>query len=849
MKKRHLMLTLFAATALSVSAQTYPYQNKNLSFEERAADLCSRLTLDEKVNLMMRGSEAIERLDIPQFEWWSEGLHGLGRNGYATVFPITMGMAASWDPVLLEQVFSVVSDEARVKNQQAKRAGEIKKYQGLSIWTPNINIFRDPRWGRGQETYGEDPWLTARMGVAVVRGLEGDPQAKYRKTLACAKHFAVHSGPEWNRHSFNVENLPARDLWETYLPAFKALIQEANVAEVMCAYQRIDGQPCCGNNHYLQQILRTDLGFKGLVVSDCGAIGDFWIKGRHEVSPDAAAASAKAVLAGTDVECGVNYKRLPDAVKRGEITEEQIDVSVRRLLVSRLSLGDLDADDDVEWTRIPESVVACQASKDLALKMARETMTLLQNRDGVLPLAHGAKVAVLGPNANDSVTLWGNYSGYPTSTVTILKGIQGKTPNVKFIKGVGYTRNEMIDSRFDEIRGGLKATYWNNMEFQGQPAAKAVYGEAVNLSNGGATVFAPGVNLEQFSARYEGVLVPSRSETMTFQVNADDLVRLIVNGDTVINSWKARARIVENKRELAVEAGKEYNIQIDYVQNKDVAVMQFDLGPVVAVDGDRVAREVSDADYVIFVGGISPKLEGEEMKVTDPGFKGGDRTTIELPQSQRDLIARLHKEGKKVIFVNCSGGAVALTPESANADAILQAWYGGEQGGQAVADVLFGDYNPEGRLPVTFYKDDSQLPDFLDYTMSDRTYRFFDGQPLWAFGHGLSYTTFRYGKPQYKDGAVTFTVENTGDRDGVSIAQVYLRNPADKVLKKTLRAFERVSLKAGEKKTVTVAFPRDRFECWDASTNTMRVVPGKYEILVGQSSDDAGMKVTGVKVK
>jgi len=838
-----------SATALSVSAQTYPYQNKNLSFEERAADLCSRLTLDEKVNLMMRGSEAIERLDIPQFEWWSEGLHGLGRNGYATVFPITMGMAASWDPVLLEQVFSVVSDEARVKNQQAKRAGEIKKYQGLSIWTPNINIFRDPRWGRGQETYGEDPWLTARMGVAVVRGLEGDPQAKYRKTLACAKHFAVHSGPEWNRHSFNVENLPARDLWETYLPAFKALIQEANVAEVMCAYQRIDGQPCCGNNHYLQQILRTDLGFKGLVVSDCGAIGDFWIKGRHEVSPDAAAASAKAVLAGTDVECGVNYKRLPDAVKRGEITEEQIDVSVRRLLVSRLSLGDLDADDDVEWTRIPESVVACQASKDLALKMARETMTLLQNRDGVLPLAHGAKVAVLGPNANDSVTLWGNYSGYPTSTVTILKGIQGKTPNVKFIKGVGYTRNEMIDSRFDEIRGGLKATYWNNMEFQGQPAAKAVYGEAVNLSNGGATVFAPGVNLEQFSARYEGVLVPSRSETMTFQVNADDLVRLIVNGDTVINSWKARARIVENKRELAVEAGKEYNIQIDYVQNKDVAVMQFDLGPVVAVDGDRVAREVSDADYVIFVGGISPKLEGEEMKVTDPGFKGGDRTTIELPQSQRDLIARLHKEGKKVIFVNCSGGAVALTPESANADAILQAWYGGEQGGQAVADVLFGDYNPEGRLPVTFYKDDSQLPDFLDYTMSDRTYRFFDGQPLWAFGHGLSYTTFRYGKPQYKDGAVTFTVENTGDRDGVSIAQVYLRNPADKVLKKTLRAFERVSLKAGEKKTVTVAFPRDRFECWDASTNTMRVVPGKYEILVGQSSDDAGMKVTGVKVK
>ncbi|MDE5948912.1 MAG: glycoside hydrolase family 3 C-terminal domain-containing protein, partial [Prevotella sp.] len=421
---------------------------------QRAEDLLSRLTLVEKTRLMMNGSPALARRGIPQFDWGTEALHGVGRNGFATVYPITTCIAASWADALLEQVFTSVSDEARVKARQAKQSGNIKKYQSLSFWTPNINIFRDPRWGRGQETYGEDPYLTERMGLAVVRGLQGPEDSKYRKLLACAKHFAVHSGPEWNRHSFNIEDLPARDLWETYLPAFKALVQKGNVAEVMCAYQRIDGEPCCGNTRYEQQILRDEWGFKGMIVSDCGAIGDFWQKGKHEVSKDAASASAKAVLSGTDVECGANYKRLPDAVKAGEISEADIDICVRRLLKARFELGDFDPDELVEWTKIPESIVACDAHKQQALDMARKGTVLLQNSGDVLPLSReeASRIVVMGPNANDSVMMWGNYSGYPTQTITILQGIRNRIGDVRYIPGCGLTRSEIDESRYDLMK-------------------------------------------------------------------------------------------------------------------------------------------------------------------------------------------------------------------------------------------------------------------------------------------------------------------------------------------------------------------------------------------------------------
>ena len=713
-KKRFIVALIATAAAnMQILAQMLPYQNPNLSSSERADDLIGRLTLEEKSKLMMDQSPAIKRLGIPEFHWWNEALHGVGRNGTATVFPITMCMAASWNDALLQDVFTAVSDEARAKNQEAKKSGKLKRYQCLSFWTPNINIFRDPRWGRGQETYGEDPYLTSKMGLAVVRGLQGPKNSKYRKLLACAKHFAVHSGPEWNRHSFDVQQLPARDLWETYLPAFKTLVQEGNVAEVMCAYQRIDGEPCCGNNRFEHQILREEWGYKGLITSDCWAIRDFYDKGCHEVSKDAAEASATAVRAGTDLECGSAYKALPEAVKRGEITEKELDKSLKKLIMARIELGDFDNDSLVEWTRIPSSVVACKKHKQMALDMARQGTVLLKN-NGLLPLDKDAKIVVMGPNANDAEMMWGNYNGTPTATMTILDGIHNYQPEARFIRGCGHTRNS------DSLR-------------------------------------------------------------------VSDII-----------------------------------------------------------------YAVRDADIVVFAGGISPRLEGEEMKVNEVGFKGGDRTDIELPKIQRQLLAALHDAGKKVVLVNCSGSAVALEPETSSCDAILQAWYGGEQGGTAVAEILFGDVNPSGKLPVTFYKNTQQLPDFEEYKMAGRTYRYMKEQPLFSFGYGLSYTTFEFGTPKYnaKKGVVTVEVANTGKRDGDEVVQVYIKRIADtEGPNKTLKAFKRVNLKAGEKKVISIDFKRGNFEGWDPEYNVMRVVAGKYQMMVGNSSRDCDLKTIEVKVK
>ena len=834
--------------AASLHAQVPPYQDANLTAAQRADDLLGRLTLEEKVSLMMDTSPAIERLGIPQFQWWNEALHGIGRNGFATVFPITMGMAASWDDALLHKVFTAVSDEARVKAQQAKRSGDIKRYQSLSFWTPNINIFRDPRWGRGQETYGEDPYLTSKMGLAVVRGLQGVGYngedlgiSKYRKLLACAKHFAVHSGPEWNRHEFNVENLPERDLWETYLPAFKALVQEGKVAEIMCAYQRIDGQPCCSQTRYEQQILRDEWGFDGLITSDCGAIRDF-LPRWHNTAKDPAEASAQAVLAGTDVECGSEYKNLPMAVRRGDIKEADLDKSLRRLLIARFELGDFDNDDLNPWTKIPESIVACDAHKQLALDMARKSMVLLQNKNQALPLAKDARIAVLGANAIDSVMQWGNYSGFATRTITALEGIQQLAPQARFISGCGLTRNEVFESRFGELRSplgdkGMQATYYNNTEMKGAPAATAKFTAPIMLSNGGNTVFAPGLNLEKFSARLDATFIPTNDETVIFNINGDDKVRLIVNGDTIVNIWQTRNRIQGAQKEMVVKAGEHYRIQIDYVQVSDFAFLGFDIQHKVAPTHQQLLAQIGDAETVIFVGGISPKLEGEEMRVNEEGFKGGDRTSIELPKAQRETLAMLHKAGKRVIFVNCSGSAMALTPELETCDAILQAWYGGELGGQALAEVLFGDYNPSGKLPITFYKHTEDLPDFLDYTMKNRTYRYFTGEPLFPFGFGLSYTQFELSDPVYADQKVQVRVRNVGTRQGLETVQVYVRNLADSEGPlKTLRAYQQVSLASGESKTLAIDFPRERFEGWDAATNTMRVLPGQYELLVGNSS-------------
>ena len=862
MSGKCLILCLFVSLVGTASAQIL-YQNPKLSSLERAKDVVSRLTLDEKASLMMNDSPAIPRLGIPQFEWWSEALHGVARNGFATVFPATIGMAASFDDTLLYDVYSAVSDEARAKNNLARRTGTIGRYQGVSFWTPNINIFRDPRWGRGQETYGEDPYLTSRMGCAVVNGLQGQTMdgaqlvkaTPYKKLLACAKHFAVHSGPEWSRHTFDIEKLPVRDLWETYLPAFKSVVQDAHVAEVMCAYQSIDGEPCCANSHYEQQILRDEWGFNGLITSDCGAVSDFYEPGHHLYVKTPQEASAKGVLSGTDVECGSVYKNLPKAVKMGLVSESKMDTSLVRLFKARFDVGDFESEKNVPWKNIPESVIASMQHKELAYRMAQESMVLLQNNDNILPLNRKENIIVMGPNANDSIMQWGNYTGYPTSTTTILRGIEQKVGPVKYIPACGLTRKEVMKSLFNEFvdkegKPGMTATYWNNTEEKGAPVAIQNLSSGINLSNGGNTVFAPGVNLEHFSASYEGTFCPEKSDTLEMNLAFDDCARLIIDNDTVYEYWKPRARVWKGSVKRAFVAGRKYHFKIDYCQNKDMAVMNFGIGKREKTDEQQILNEVKNADVVVFVGGISPYLEGEEMKVSEPGFHGGDRTSIELPQAQRDVIQLLKNAGKKVVYVNCSGSAVAMLPETKNAEAILQAWYPGEEGGKAVADVLFGDYNPSGKLPITFYRGDSDLPDFQDYRMTNRTYRYFKGKALSPFGYGLSYTTFKFGKPQYKNGQVIVDVTNTGKIAGTETVEVYEKNIADVDGPiKTLRGFKKVFLQPGKTQKVIISFPRKDFEGWDEISNTIRVVSGKYKLMVGSSSLDKDLQTVNVNLR
>ena len=722
MKQTSLYLLTLILFALYGCSQQPAYKNTRLSAEERAESLLGELTLEEKVSLMMNASAPIERLGIKEYDWWNEALHGIARNGLGTVFPMPIGMAASFDPEALHDVFVTVSDEARAKNTKAIQEGSSKQYQGLTVWTPNINIFRDPRWGRGIETYGEDPYLTATLGVEVVKGLQclGEDE-KYDKLHACAKHFAVHSGPEWNRHEFNAENIKPRDLYETYLPAFEALVKDANVKEVMCAYNRFEGEPCCDSDQLLIHILRNEWNYQGLVVSDCWAIPDFYReKNSHQTHPDAASASASAVLSGTDLECGSSYESLVDGVKRGLIKETDIDVSVKRLLKARYELGEMDDPKEVSWTKIPYSIVASKEHHEQALDMAKKSMTLLQNKNNTLPLKRGGKtIAVMGPNANDSIMQWGNYNGIPASTITILEGIRrsaGKDDKVIYVPGC---------------------------------------------------------------------------------------------------SW------VETTLTLEDQTKVEVNIP-------------------------QTIAQVKNADVVIFVGGITPRLEGEEMGVDLPGFRGGDRTDIELPAIQRQMLKALKSSGKKVVLVNCSGSAIGLEPETQSCDAILQAWYPGEAGGQAVAEVLFGDYNPSGRLPVTFYKNINQLPDFEDYNMTGRTYRYFKDEPLFPFGYGLSYTTFAYGEMQAPASAkvnktfkVTIPVTNQGSIDGDEIVQLYLKKQGDEEGPiKALRAYKRVHIPAGKTIQVELELTPKQLVWWDKETNTMRTQTGTFDIMIGGNSNE-----------
>ena len=850
-----LLSTVFLFCAgLTVSAQTFPYQNPQLSAQERAKDLCSRLTIEEKAMLMLDESPAIPRLGIKKFFWWSEALHGAANMGNVTNFPEPVGMASSFNPDLLFKVFDIASTEFRAQynHRMYDLKGEDMKMRSLSVWTPNVNIFRDPRWGRGQETYGEDPYLTSVMGDAVVRGLQGPEDAKYRKLWACAKHYAVHSGPEYTRHSANLTNVPVRDFWETYMPAFKKLVVDSKVREVMCAYQRLDDDPCCGSNRLLQQILRDEWGFKYLVVSDCGAVSDFYTS--HKSSSSPITASAKATLAGTDVECGYGYayRSIPEAVRRGLITEAEVDKHVIRLLEGRFDLGEMDDPSLVEWSKIPYSAMSTKASAQVALDMARQTIVLLQNNGNILPLKKNAeKIAVIGPNAHSEPMMWGNYNGTPNHTVTILDGIKAKQKKIVYIPGCDLTNNLVMESHMatecvtPDGKKGLKGTFWNNTEMEGKPFTTEYYTKPVNVTTAGMHVFAPNLPIEDFSAKYETTFTPKEAGEYVVNVESTGHFELYINGEKkfVEHTW----RTTPTRTVLKAEKGQQFQIEVRFQTVKTWgASMKINVARELPINYQETIAQLKGIDKVIFCGGIAPSLEGEEMPVNIEGFKGGDRTSIELPKVQREFLKALKAAGKQVIYVNCSGSAIALQPETESCDAIIQAWYPGQEGGTAVADVIFGDYNPGGKLSVTFYKDDSQLPDYEDYSMKGRTYRYFN-EALFPFGYGLSYTTFAIGDAtidgQNGSYKVSIPVSNNGQKNGTEIVQLYIRNTADADGPlKSLRGFQRVDVKAGQSATATIELKPESFEFWDAETNTMRTKSGTYEILYGNSSLDKDLK-------
>ena len=844
---KRVLLTLLGALAVAgASAQSFPYQDPTRTPAERAHDLVGRMTLEEKIAQMQNAAPAIPRLGIERYDWWSEALHGIARAGLATVFPQTIGMAASFDRPLIERVFRAVSDEARAKHAEFVRNGSRKRYQGLTVWTPNINIFRDPRWGRGQETYGEDPYLTSQLGLAVVRGLQGEPKNGFDKLHACAKHFAVHSGPEWNRHSFDAKNIAPRDLAETYLPAFRTLVVEGGVKEVMGAYNRFEGVPCNASETLLVDLLRHRWGYQGIVVSDCGAIRDFYEKGRHETHADAATASAAAVKAGCDLECGGSYAALAEAVRRGLISEAEIDRSVERLMKARFELGLFEKEDPFN---IPYSVVDCGEHRILAKVMALESLVLLQNENDLLPLAPTAKVALVGPNADNEVMQWGNYNGTPYRTTTLLDALRAALPADRLVYEplCGHTEETVYRTLFDRCttdgRAGFAAAYWNNRAFEGATVATDRLEQPFRFSAAGNTVFAPGVALKDFTARYTTTFRPDHAGRAACRLMTNGAVRILLDGKVV-----AERENVKNPAtvcDFAFEAGCSYELTVEFTQVRDDPSLSFDLAEEQPMNLTALLQRIADVDVVIFAGGISPQLEGEEMAVSAAGFRGGDRTDIELPDVQRRAVEALHRAGKRIVFVNFSGSAVGLEPEAERCEAILQAWYPGQAGGEAVADVLLGKANPSGKLPITFYRNARQLPDFEDYSMQGRTYRYFRGDPLFAFGHGLSYTEFFYGylkagrKVLRRDTTVQLMIPvgNIGAYPGTEIVQLYLQREDDPDGPiQTLRDFRRVRLDPGEIDVLLFEFDYDDFAWFDPKSGTMKARPGRYVIRVGGSS-------------
>lgn len=721
-------IILSALASESISAQPI-FTDASRSNRERAEDIVKHMTLPEKVSLMVYNSPAVERLGIRNYNWWNEALHGIARNGNATVFPMPIAMASSFDTELLEQVFTATSDEGRIKWNIARTTNEKDMwYKGLSYWTPNINIFRDPRWGRGMETYGEDPYLTSQMGMAVVRGLQGEHKDGLIKALACAKHYAIHSGPESKRHSFDAV-VSERDLWETYLPAFKDLVIKADVKQVMFAYNRMFGVPAGANERFMRDILEKEWGFEGVVVSDCWAVADFY--SGHKWSADKAEAAAAAVKAGMDMECGNAVPVIPEAIRRGLLTEKDVDESITRVMEYRYMLGEMD--EEILWDNLSHEQLCSKEHSDLALKIAHKSIVLLEN-DGILPLNKSEKILIMGPNADQARMMWGNYNGFPLIESSLLDGMKATGGNVEYIEGVPYV---------------------------------------------------------------------------------EDLTTSSIGGDVSIKA--------------------EFNPDGD------------------SVDIEKYVSAAKDYEVVIFAGGLASCLEGEQLAVSAPGFDGGDRTTLSLPDVQKRILKALYDAGKRVILVNFSGSAMAFADESKWCSAIVQAWYLGQEGGKAVADVLYGEVNPSGKLPLTFYADDSQLVDFEDYSMKGRTYRYFDGVPLYPFGHGLSYTTFKFGKAKIVnsvDGgnSLVVNVRNTGKRDGEDVVQLYISRADDPDGPiKTLRGFKRVALKAGEQKQVSIPIDEETFLWWDPAAGRMNPMAGEYIIYYGDTSDSKSLKTLKYK--
>jgi beta-glucosidase len=852
------------------SATQDAYLNPSLPLAQRVDDLVGRMTLDEKISQMQDEAPAIPRLHIAEYNWWNEGLHGVARSGYATVFPQAIGLAATWDTSLIYRAADTISTEARAKYNQAQREGNHSIYYGLTLWSPNINIDRDPRWGRGQETYGEDPFLTGQIGSAFVRGLQGS-NPEYLKTVATPKHFAVHSGPESERHTFDAVISP-HDLEDTYLPAFRKLIVDAHAGSLMCAYNSVDGSPACASAMLLRQKLKRDWHFDGYIVSDCAAITDVAVG--HKFAADLPQAAASSLKAGTDLSCGKEYAALADAVRKGLVSETDIDAAVKRLFAARFRLGMFDPEFRVPYNSIPFSKNDSASHAALALQVARASMVLLKNDHATLPLSPSVKsIEITGPNAAALPALEGNYNGIASHPVTPLAALEQRLPqHVVYSQGSPYVEGVPVpvpstafsSANRDPGERGLKADYFDGAGFTGTPILSRI-DQAIDFDWNGAS---PVVGLSNtiFSVRWTGFFTPPASGAINFNFSMahcstcedGETVRVWFDGKLVFDFAHEPThgrRAPTRPFAMTFADTLPHPVRIEYIHNSPHfgAGLTFSWSPPIGVLRDQAVAAAAKSDAIVAFLGLSPEIEGEEMPLHVKGFEGGDRTSIELPDVQMQLVDALAATGKPLVIVLMNGSALALQSAAQKASAILEAWYPGQAGGTAIAETLFGESNPSGRLPITFYANTSQLPPFDDYAMKGRTYRYFTGKPLYSFGFGLSYTTF-----QYTDGRlsastlqagksldVSVKLCNTGERAGDETVEFYLipRNSPDAPLR-TLVAFEKKHLASGETTTIQTTINARQLSTVGAD-GSRNVQPGDYELYVGgaQPSSTSGVVI------